>query len=167
MAAAFRRLRSTESLRVAPWARLVESPDVAFAADELRLLVLPRASMPGLVGVELGLAWSSTPVGWTARPEVLARVVDGTPAAAKLVAELPAVRLIPGRRPEERVAVLTPRTPTRRDGIALTRAVARALTDRRAASPPTAWTAAERRRPSIGPNERAGTKPGTASRRAA
>jgi len=167
MAAAFQRLRRIETLRVAPWARLVESAQPGFAADELRLLVLPRAAMPGLVGVELGLAWSSTPVGWTARPEVLARVVDGTPAAAKLVSELPAARLIPGRRPEERVAVLTPRSPTRRGGIALTRAVACALTDRRAAFPPRAWTAPERRTRPVPANERAASKPGTASARAA
>jgi hypothetical protein len=144
MAAAFRRLRSVETLRVAPWARVAAQPP---GPDELRLLVLPRAAMPGLVGVEIGLAWSSTPVGWTARPEVLARVLEGTPAAAKLASELPSLRLVPGRRPDERVAVLPPRYPTRRGGISLARALAGALTDRRVSYPPRVWTAPERRAP--------------------
>ncbi len=153
MASVFGRLQSTDTLRVAPWARLAEHPA---GPDELRLLVLPRAAMPGLVGVEIGLAWSSTPGGWAARPEVLARVLDGTPAAAKLAAELPAVRLVPGRRPDERVAVLTPRTPTRLGGASLARALAGALTDRRVSYPPRAWSAPERRTASrkAGLNER-------------
>jgi hypothetical protein len=144
MASAFRRLRSIETLRVAPWARMAAQPP---GPDELRLLVVPRAAMPGLVGVEIGLAWCSTPVGWTARPEVLARVIEGTPAAAKLAAELPSLRLVPGRRPDERVAVLPPRYPTRRGGISLARALAGALTDRRVSYPPRVWTATERRVP--------------------
>jgi hypothetical protein len=144
MAAAYRRLRSVETLRVAPWARVAAQPP---GPDELRLLVLPRAALPGLVGVEIGLAWCSTPVGWTARPEVLARVIEGTPAAARLAAELPALRLVPGRRPDERVAVLPPRAPTRRGGIFLARALAGALTDRRVSYPPRIWTAPERRAP--------------------
>jgi hypothetical protein len=150
MAGVFRRLRSVQSLRVAPWARLA---DQTLIPDELRLLVLPRAAMPGLVGVEVGLAWSSTPVGWTARPEVLARVIDGTAAAAKLTSELPAARLIPGRRADERVAVLTPRSPTRSGGIALARALARTLTDRRVSFPAKAWTAPERRAPESRPTD--------------
>jgi hypothetical protein len=142
MARVFGRLRGIDSLRVAPWARLA---DQTLVPDELRLLVLPRAAMPGLVGVEIGLAWNSTPVGWAARPEVLARVIDGSAAAAKLTSEIPAARLVPGRRPDERVAVLSPRSPTRAGGAALARALVRALTDRRVAYPPKVWTATERR----------------------
>jgi hypothetical protein len=146
MRRAFHGLRSVAALRVTPWARLVDQPP---GPDELRLLVLPRAAMPGLIGVELGLSWCSTPVGWTARPEVLARVVDGTPAAAKLATELPGVRLAPGLRADERVAVLQPRSTARLGGVALVRALATALTDRRVARPAAAgerpWSAPERR----------------------
>jgi hypothetical protein len=113
--------------------------------DELRLLVLPRAAMPGLIGVEVGLAWCSTPVGWTPRPEVLARVLDGSAAAAKLAVELPGVRLVPGLRADERVAVLQPRLTHSLGGVVLARALASALTDRRVARPPQAWGAPERR----------------------
>jgi hypothetical protein len=142
MEASFRRLRPHDSLRVTPWARVAERPP---GPDELRLLVLPRAAMPGLIGVEIGLSWCSTPVGWTARPQVLARVADGTPAAVKLAIELPGVRLAPGLRSDERVAVLNPRSPSRAGGVALARALAAVLTDRRVAQPPRGWNALERR----------------------
>jgi hypothetical protein len=112
--------------------------------DELRLLVLPRVAMPGVVGVEIGLAWSSTPVGWTATPEVFARVLDGSAAAAKLARDLPGTRVVPGRRPDERVMRLLPRAPTRAGAIALVRGLADALTDRRGVSAKP-WTEAERR----------------------
>jgi hypothetical protein len=148
IARAFRRLRATHSLRVAPWARIADagdSPAALDSVDELRLLVLPRAAMPGVVGIELGLAWSSTPVGWASSPEVLARVLDGSAAAAKLASDAVGVRVVPGRRPNERVAVLVPRSPTRASAVALVRAVAAALTDRRVAYPAKFWTAPERR----------------------
>jgi hypothetical protein len=119
--------------------------------DELRLLVLPRAAMPGVVGVEVGLAWSGTPVGWASTPEVLARVLDGSAAAAKLARDLPGTRVVPGRRPDERVMRLIPRAPTRAGTIALVRSLADTLTDRRVAVPAKPWTEPERRRPANRP----------------
>jgi hypothetical protein len=142
LARAFRSLRGISHLRVSPWARIPLESDVP---DELRLLVLPRAAMPGLLGIELGLAWSSTPVGWSGAPEVLARVLEGSPAAARLAQELPALRPVPGRRPDERVVRLLPRAPSRPQAVALTRAVAEAFTDRRVTAPAAAWSAQERR----------------------
>jgi hypothetical protein len=161
MKAAFLRLRRRASICVAPWARLAEAypaclgpasltggsraADWSAAIDELRLLVLPRVAMPGVIGIEVGLAWSSTPTGWTATPEVLARVLDGSPAEAKLAREVPGIRLVSGRRLDERVAPLSPIAPTRAGALALATAVAAALSDRRAAVPRTPWTAVERR----------------------
>jgi hypothetical protein len=139
----YRALRAPE-LRVRPWARV---PLEGSTPDELRLLVLPRAAVPGLLGIELGLAWSATPVGWSGAPELLARVVEGSPAAARLARELPAARLLPGRRPDERVARLLPSAATRGAAAALARALNEAFTDRRAASPPAPWAAPERRKP--------------------
>jgi hypothetical protein len=189
IARAHGRLQGDPTLRVAPWARIVEAgaipgepaasiqeDAVAVAApraaalptalrdavDELRLRVCPRASMPGLIGIEIGLALSSTPVGWAARPEVLARVVDGSSAAAKLSRELPGARLGLGRRIEERVVVLVPRFPSVSCTVALVRAAAAALTDRRTMSPSRAWTAPERRGPAI-----KARRPGDAAARAA
>lgn len=133
LAGAFRRLRAVSGVRVTPWARVAPdgvAVDDANRADELRLLVMPRVATPGLIGLEVGLAWSSTPVGWAATPEVLVRVVDGSAAAQTLVREVPSARSAPGRRPDERVLRLLPRAPTRSSTVALVRALAAALTPR-------------------------------------
>jgi hypothetical protein len=148
LAAVFAQLRGMTSLRVAPWARILSG---RATPDELRLLVLPRVVMPGVVGVEVGRAWSTTPVGWAATPEVLVRVLDGSSAAAKLALVVPGARAVPGRRPDERVVRLRPRACSRASIVALTRRLAEALTDRRAATPAALWT---------GPVERRVLKPG-------
>jgi hypothetical protein len=132
LAGAFGRLHARPGLEVAPWARV--APD-GVTADELRLLAMPRVPMPGLIGLEVGLAWSSTPVSWAATPEVLARVLEGSPAAEKLARDLPRARAMLGRRSDERVVRLLPRSPTRSSTVALVRALAEALTDRRGAHP--------------------------------
>jgi hypothetical protein len=142
LAPVFERLRAVPSLRVAPWARVVLGGS---HADELRLLVLPRIVMPGVVGVEVGRAWSTTPAGWAATPEVLVRVLEGSSAAAKLSQLLPRARSLPGRRGDERVVRLRPRRGTRAGTVALTRSLADALTDRRAA-PAGAWDGPVERR---------------------
>jgi hypothetical protein len=149
LARVFRALQRVPDLRVSPWARM---PAEAGEPDELRLLVLPRAAIPGVLGIELGLGWSATPVGSAGTPEVLARVLDGSPAAARLSKELPGSRPVPGRRPDERVLRLLPRTPTRAATVALSRSLAEALTDRRGPAP-ALWSAAERRiaRPRVAP----------------
>lgn len=147
LARLFARLRSASTLRVSPWARI---PDASPAPtpDELRLLVLPRAAMPGVLGVEVGLAWSHSPTGWVGTPEVLARVLDGSAAATRLAREVPAARVVPGRRPEERVMRLVPRAPTRGHAAALVRSLAEALTDRRVViGKTTEWKGRERRVP--------------------
>lgn len=142
LAGAFRQLHASDSLRVAPWARVL--PDGG-SIDELRLLVLPRAAMPGVIGLEVGLAWAATPVGWAPLPEVLARVLDGSAAAARIAGLLPDARALLGRRPEERVVRLIPSAPTPTSTVALARALADALTDRRAVLASEDWTAPDRR----------------------
>jgi hypothetical protein len=143
---AYRRLSALDSVRVAPWARVVLGGSI----DELRLLVAPRASLPGLVGVELGLAWSATPVGWFPSPEVLVRVLDASAASIKLSTCVPGLRALPGRRPEERVVRFIPRTPTHGAALALTRGLADVLTDRRSPVAPS-WSGSERRRAAPSP----------------
>jgi hypothetical protein len=113
-------------------------------------MAMPREPMPGLVGLEVGVAWCRAPASWAASPEVLARVLDGSPAAAKLACDLPGVRAMLGRRTDERVVRLAPRSPTAADTAALVRALADALTDRRVAAPegraPVARAVPDRRR---------------------
>jgi hypothetical protein len=163
----YRRLLRLESVCVTPWARITEpatgvADDPARGADELRLMVLPRAPMPGLIGIEIGLAWSSTPVGWTGTPEVLLRVLDASPASAKVVRELPGVRRMPGRRDGEQVMSLLPRAPTRASAVALVQALVNALKDLRQTAPSARpWTAPERRSLGCGP----GCGPGSSGER--
>lgn len=139
----FERLRAVASLRAAPWARVVLGGSTI---DELRLLVLPRVVMPGVVGIEIGRAWSTTPAGWAATPEVLVRVLEGSSAAAKLAQVIPRARSFSGRRGDERVVRLRPRGASRASTLALTRGLAEALTDRRAPAPARAWEGLTERR---------------------
>jgi len=139
---AFLSLKATRGLRVVPWARV----GLGGTIDELRIRALPQGAVPGVVGIEMGHAWSRTPVGWAPAPEVLVRVLEGSAAAAKLVQALPHARLVPGRRAQERVLSLAPATPTRRACQALVRRAAELLTDRRLASDSPREGAAERRK---------------------
>jgi hypothetical protein len=143
LAALHATLKKDASLRVAPWARV---PLGADHADELRLLVLPRAAMPGLGGIEIGQAWRRTANGFVPMTEVLVRVHDASAAAARLTAIAPSSRAVPGRRPDERVVCLGPALPARRATIALVRRLARELADRRATAD-RAFSGAERRVP--------------------
>jgi hypothetical protein len=142
LARAFRTLKRFQQLRVVPWARVVSDGSTA---DELRLLLLPRAAMPGLIGIEIGLAWHPTPVGWVATPEVLVRVLDSSPAAAKLTRLVPGSRSLPGRRADERVRLFVAERSGIANAAALGLALANTLTDRRAEHPAETWTAMERR----------------------
>lgn len=140
----FGRLSRHPALRARPWARV---PVDARTPDELRLLVLPKAAIPGVVGVEVGMAWSQTPTGWAPAPEVLARFLDGTPAASRFARAVPGVRSVPGRRPEERVVRLPSRRASTRHAEGLVRALADLFTDRRAEA--AAWEGADRRAPIV------------------
>jgi hypothetical protein len=137
-----RKLRFRPSVRAVPWARV---PAGQATPDELRLLALPRVAMPGLVGIEVGLAWGRGATGWSGAPEVLVRVLDASAAASRLCALLPRTRPVPGRRPEERVFPMVPRFGTRAGTLALVERVAKELVDRRVTIPAKAWSGAERR----------------------
>ena len=150
-----RLLKRDPALRVAPWARV---PLGASAPDELRLLVLPRAAMPGVVGIEVGVAWIATPAGYAAQTEVLVRVREATAAAARMTALGPNRRSVHGRKTDERVVRLVPALPSRAGVAALVRRLAAELRDRRKSLPSIKWPGTERRLP---PNERAkGGAPG-------
>ncbi|MGO9836689.1 MAG: hypothetical protein ACLP1X_21040 [Polyangiaceae bacterium] len=139
---AFRRLRSRADIRVVPWGRVMVDGSTV---DELRLLVLPRIAMPGVVGIEIGLAWSKTQTGWISVPEILVRVLEVSPAATQLARTSSASRTVPGRRSDERVVRLAPRRPTLEGAVALACSVAGLLTDRRLELPARTWTGSERR----------------------
>ena len=106
-------------LRMAVATTLTQAPDASETrrksllaeSDELRLLVLPRAPLPGLVGLEIGLAWEKVATGYTGSLEVLVRVHDGSAAAARMTALAPHARPLTGRKTDERVVRLSPRLP--------------------------------------------------------
>ncbi len=137
---AFRALKKDAMLKVAPWARV---PVGASSPDELRLLAVPRASLPGLLGIELGVAWSRTCAGYAPRAEVLVRVHEATDAAAR-VGQLAAFCCpVTGRKAEERVVRLTPCLPGTAAAVSLVQRLASELADRRVRMG--GWEGAERR----------------------
>jgi hypothetical protein len=138
----FKRLTKEPSLRVAPWVRV---PTGCVEPDEVRVLVVPRAAMPGLVGIEVGLSSWHSGTCYGASPEVLVRVHESTAASARMTTLATFVRPMPGRLPEERVFRLAPRLPTRDGAALLVRRLGRELEDRRFAM--LHWERDERRLP--------------------
>jgi hypothetical protein len=118
-----RRMRERDRFKVVAWARI---PDQDSEPDELRLLVVPRPPIPGLVAIEIGMETSSDP--GAVIPCVLVRVLEGSRSQARLGASVQWSR---GRRAEERVALLRPKLPTFNLTFALVERVAALLTDRR------------------------------------
>lgn len=120
------KLRKKPWLRAVAWARLPQGGD---RFDELRLLVMPRLPRRGLSGIEVGIAWARGAGGALAVPQVLVRVVDGSPCHEALTAHLGAVSWTRGRKPDERVALLTPELPTTSMTAALALRIAEAARD--------------------------------------
>jgi hypothetical protein len=139
----FARLKKTRSLRVVAWGRV----GLDGALDELRIRVLPQVAVPGVVGIEMGHAWSRTPVGWAPAPEVMVRILEGSAAAAKIGQAMPDALPLPGRRAQERAFRLVPKTPTASACEGIVRRAAGILTDRRVGSGSHRQEATERRKP--------------------
>jgi len=140
LSSVLRHLKRVDFVQVAPWARVT----LDGAVDELRLLAMPRAAVPGVVGIEVGFAWTGTPVGWIATPRVLVRFLEDSCAAVKLALALPSARAIPGRRAEEKVILLTPLALAGSATVALVRMLTLALAERRATAG-VEWGGPERR----------------------
>ncbi|MGD0674243.1 MAG: hypothetical protein ABSC94_02415 [Polyangiaceae bacterium] len=155
LARAFHRLTAVRNVRVVPWGRIA----LDGALEELRLLVLPRFAMPGVVGIEIGVASSRTPVGWSSFPEILVRVLDVSAAAKQLSRWGRQAQPMPGRRPDERVIRVIPTSRSWTATLSLTRNLADLLADRRAAEGGAAWEGAERRS-SAPPVSSGGADPG-------
>jgi hypothetical protein len=119
--------------------------------DEVRILAVPRAGMPGLVGIEVGLAWRNGATSYVASPAVIVRVHESTAASARMTSLAPFARAVPGRRPEERAYRLVPRFPTRNGTLALVRRLGLELVDRRLTAQ--SWEQEERRLPLAAPEK--------------
>lgn len=116
-----RKLRSDESLKVVPWARI---PVSSAEPDEMRLLVMPRRARRGLTAIEVGMEYQQAAGGPIALPCVIVRAADGSESYEALPRSVVWTR---GRKPEERVAVIRPKLPTRGMCLSLVRRVARML----------------------------------------
>jgi hypothetical protein len=119
-------LRSAPGLKAVPWARV---PDGSSAPDEIRVLVKPRDALDGLVALEVALEAQRGLGGAARAPFVLVRVREGSRAQKALSPESGWTR---GRKPEERVAILSPVLPT----LGLTLALVERLVERLSHQPP-------------------------------
>jgi hypothetical protein len=116
-----------EPLKVAPMVRVTSDG----REDETRILISPRLAMGGLAGIEVGVAWERAGGATLAAFDVLVRVHDGTFASAKMTAAFPSKRVLPGRKPEERVLRFEPEGPGASQAAALVANLAEILRDRR------------------------------------
>ena len=138
----FRALRRSGA-RVAPWGRIpIGRTDI----DDLRLLIVPDAALPGLVGIEIAVGWLGCAGGFTPRFELFVRAREATAAAAKMGSLSRAVKAVTGRHPEERVYLLEPLDFSSASVVALALASVRELVDRRLVEPPSSWVGSERRK---------------------
>jgi hypothetical protein len=101
-----RRLRGRSELKAVPWGRV---PDGSDAPDELRLLVQPRSAIDGLVALEVALEPRAGLGGAVAAPFVIVRAKEDSRAQRALPHGVIWTR---GRKPDERVAILSPKLPT-------------------------------------------------------
>ena len=116
-------------LRIAPRLRIAHGE---VDADEMRLRIAPRLPLRGFGSIEVGMTYA---LGWeasVAMPEVIIRVVGGSPCDKALASVSRRARITPGRKPDERVIALAPRLPTLKMTAALVAALAARVVDRQA-----------------------------------
>ena len=139
----------TDAIRLVPRIRV---PTGQVDADELRLALVPRTPLAGFVAIEVGVVLLPG-VGTTLRmPEILVRFVAGSECERALTAAARHGRGMRGRRPDERVLLLTPRLPTARMTAAIVAALAMRVHDKaRTARPEAAPAASASKKPKKAP----------------
>ncbi|MGK4002588.1 hypothetical protein WMF31_08190 [Sorangium sp. So ce1036] len=125
---------TTPELRVVGRIRI---PDGSPDADELRLGLAPRAALPGFVSIEVGVVYAPGAGGAIGLPEVLLRVVPGSPCERAVESLAKSGRSSRGRRPGERVLAFAPRLPTARMTAGIAAALVRAVSTPPADAAPT------------------------------
>jgi hypothetical protein len=101
-----RRLQRHGHLSVTPLGRFSDGDG---KLDELRLLLQPARSLPGLLALEVALEHRPALGSAGATPVLLLRAADGSPCYRSLPRELIWTR---GRTSEERVSLIYPRWPS-------------------------------------------------------
>lgn len=118
-----RKRKGSQAMRLVPRVRI---PAGEVDADELRLLVVPRLPLRGFGSIEVAMTYAVGVGARVAMPEVLLRVVSGSPCDLALAALSKHARITPGRKADERVFALAPRLPT----VAMTAEIVAALASR-------------------------------------
>lgn len=119
-----RRSLPADDLRIVGRIRI---PEGKTEPDEVRLAVAPRSAPAGFGGIEIGVVYVPGAGGPIGLPEVLLRVVEGSPCALALDPITRHHRVSRGRKQGERVVSLSPRLPTRRMTAAIVVGLMRAL----------------------------------------
>jgi hypothetical protein len=101
-----RALRERGRAKAVAWGRV---PDGSGEPDELRVLIQPKDGLPGLVALETGLDAQRGVGGVVGVPFVIVRAKEGSRAQGALPRGAIWTR---GRKPDERVAILSPKLPT-------------------------------------------------------
>jgi hypothetical protein len=130
-----RRLRKRddlESVRIVPRVRI---PTGEMDPDEVRLLLAPRVPLRGFTAIEIGVTYALGLGARVAMPEVLVRVVAGSPCDQALATIARFGRVSPGRKRDERVIRLSPRFPTARMTAEIAAAAALRVVERTPAAP--------------------------------
>jgi hypothetical protein len=130
LAGRLRKNKALSGVRIVPRIRI---PHGEMDADELRLLVVPRMPLRGFTAIEIGLSYAVGLGARVAMPEVLLRVVAGSPCDEAMAAVSRSGRITPGRKPDERVIALSPRLPTVHMTSEIVAALAVRVMDREAA----------------------------------
>jgi hypothetical protein len=110
----------------------VRIPDGSPDADELRLGVVPKTPLAGLLGIEVGVVYVPGAGGPIGLPEVLLRVAVGSPCEAAMEGLARHGKSMRGRKPNERVVLFVPRLPTARMTAAIAAALVRAAASKAA-----------------------------------
>jgi len=118
------RLRKRKGMKDVRIAARIRIPRDAVDPDELRLLVVPRLPLRGFSAIEVGVIYALGIGARVAMPEVLLRVVAGSPCDDAVAVLSARGRITPGRRREERVIAFAPRFPTVRSIAEITAALA-------------------------------------------
>jgi hypothetical protein len=105
-------LRKSKKVGAARVRGLGRIPTGATDPDELRLVVRPKGALQGFRAIEVGVGWAHGIGGPVPLPQVLLRVVDGSPCHEAVTKRLRKARWVRGRESYERVMVLTPAVPT-------------------------------------------------------
>ncbi len=124
-----RKKKGLANLRLVPRIRI---PQGQVDPDELRLMVVPPVPLRGFTAIEVGVTYALGVGARVAMPEVLLRVVEGSPCDEAVASISSHGRISPGRKPDERVIALSPRVPTVRSTLEITAALASRVIDREA-----------------------------------